>query len=168
MGRQSILQKLYPRCEDANVKNKSNGFIINRITNEGAKWAAKRLIGIEANTYLSHQWVAMAAKVAKGAMYTWALWVSDRFKEHCLVSHMFGHPFPMPSLLDVICMDALGSLEWIKPNETPRLNSYSPLKRKGDTKDKRSDAYLEKVYLTLRQLNDGPERSRKLPEYMKK
>eukprot|EP01018_Ginkgo_biloba_P032160 Gb_21137 [translate_table: standard] len=43
MGRESILQKLYPGCEEVDVWNKSNGFIINRIMNEGAKWAARIL-----------------------------------------------------------------------------------------------------------------------------
>eukprot|EP01018_Ginkgo_biloba_P012207 Gb_40144 [translate_table: standard] len=142
MGREMIIQKLYPCCEEADVWKKSNGFIINQITNEGAKCTtrimAKRLIGVEANTYLSHQW-------------------------------MFGCPFPMPSLLVVICMDALGLPKWINPDEQPRLNSYSHLKRKrGDTKHRVANAYLERFYLMLRRLNDGPERTKKLPEYIKK
>eukprot|EP01018_Ginkgo_biloba_P032375 Gb_29313 [translate_table: standard] len=102
-------------------------------------------------------------------MYAWALWVADRFKEHCLASQMFGRPFPMPSLLAIICMDALGPPGWIKPNEQPRLNAYSCLKRRReDAKDRGFDAYLGKVYLALRGLNDSPEKSRKLPEYIKK
>eukprot|EP01018_Ginkgo_biloba_P018825 Gb_05054 [translate_table: standard] len=140
---------------------------------EGAKWAAKiiarRLIGVEASTYLSHLWVAVAVKAAEGMVYAWALWIADRFKEHSLASQMFGCPFLMPSLLVVICMDALGPLTWIKPNEQPQLNSYSCLKRRrGDCKDQGADAYLGKIYLMLWSLNDGPERSKKLPEYIKK
>eukprot|EP01018_Ginkgo_biloba_P010922 Gb_30932 [translate_table: standard] len=172
MGREMILQKLYPGCEEVDVWKKYNSFIINWITNEGAKCVArimaKRLIGIEANTYLSHQWAAVVAKVVEGTVYAWASWVADRFEEHCLASQMFGHPFLMPSLLAIICMDALGPLGWIEPDEQPQLNSYWRLKRKrGDAKDKGSDAYLGKVYLTLQQLNDGLERSRKLPKYIK-
>eukprot|EP01018_Ginkgo_biloba_P037783 Gb_23314 [translate_table: standard] len=148
MGREMIIQKLYPGYKEVDIWNKSNGFIINQITNEGAKWVArimaKRLIGVEASTYLSHQWVAIAAK-------------------------MYRRPFPMPCLVVVICMEALGPPGWTNPNEQPRLNSYSSLKRKrGDTKDRVDDAYLGRFYLMLRWLNDGPKRSKKLPEYIKK
>eukprot|EP01018_Ginkgo_biloba_P032155 Gb_21144 [translate_table: standard] len=70
MGREVILQKLYQGCKEVDVWNKSNGFIINQITNEGAKWAtrilARRLISIESNTYLSHQWAVVAAKLNDG------------------------------------------------------------------------------------------------------
>eukprot|EP01018_Ginkgo_biloba_P007122 Gb_17051 [translate_table: standard] len=104
------------------------------IANEGSKWAtrimARRSIGVEANTYLSHQWPAITAKATEGTLYAWAPWLADRFKEHCIASQMFGHPFPMPSLLVVICMDALGPLKWTNLDDQPRLNSYSRLKRK--------------------------------------
>eukprot|EP01018_Ginkgo_biloba_P018713 Gb_21683 [translate_table: standard] len=40
--------------------------------------------------------------------------------------------------------------------------------KKGAMKEKRTNAYLEKFYLTLRRPNDGLEASRKLPEYIKK
>eukprot|EP01018_Ginkgo_biloba_P030367 Gb_28964 [translate_table: standard] len=125
MGREVILQNLFPGCKEAEVWNKSNGFIINCITNEGDKWVAriltKRLVGIEASTYLSHQWAAVVAKLSEGTVYAWALWVADKFKDHYVASQMSGHNFPMPSL-----------------------------------------------HVVLRQLNDGPKASKKMPKYIKK
>eukprot|EP01018_Ginkgo_biloba_P017556 Gb_32421 [translate_table: standard] len=162
MTREDILRKLFPRCEEAKVWNKSNGFIINCITQEGSKWASrfliKRLVEIEANTYLSHQWASIAAKLTEGKVYAWAPWVTNIFKEHCAASQMAGRNFPMPSLLVVICMDALGLPRWIRLDEVPRLNAYLFLhKKKGVKKEKRTNFYLEKFYLTLRQINDGLE-----------
>eukprot|EP01018_Ginkgo_biloba_P037855 Gb_08116 [translate_table: standard] len=82
----------------------------------GAKWAVRiltrRLVGLEASTYLSHQWAAVAAKLSEGTMYPWALWAADKFKEHCMASQMSGHNFPMPSLLTVIC-----SVDRGRPND---------------------------------------------------
>eukprot|EP01018_Ginkgo_biloba_P004878 Gb_16203 [translate_table: standard] len=144
----------------------SNGFIINHITNEGAKWVVriltKRLVGIEASTYLSHQWAAVVATLSKDTAYPWASWVVDKFKEHCVSSQMSGCNFPMPSLLVVICIEALGPSGWIQPDELPRLNSYSLLPKKGVIRENTTDAYL-----ALRRLNNGPEASKKLPEYIK-
>eukprot|EP01018_Ginkgo_biloba_P002173 Gb_13837 [translate_table: standard] len=173
MSKEMIIQKLCPSCEETNVWNKSNSFIINRIANEGSKWVARimarRLIWVEASTYLSHQWVAIVVKVIEGRLYTRFPWLVDRFKKHCLASQMFRHPFPMPSLLVIICMDALGPLRWINPDDQPQLNSYLRLRRKrGDTKDKVDSAYLGRIYLMLWWLNDGPKRSRKLLENIKK
>eukprot|EP01018_Ginkgo_biloba_P038134 Gb_30421 [translate_table: standard] len=105
----------------------------------------------------------------RGKVYPQAIWMTDRFKEHCLVSQMAGRNFPVPSLLVIICMDALGPPRWIEPNEAPRLNDYIFFhKKKGVKKDKRANSYLGKFYLTLRQIKDGLEASRKLPEYIKK
>eukprot|EP01018_Ginkgo_biloba_P032321 Gb_32257 [translate_table: standard] len=79
--RDVIIQRLYQGYEGIEVWSRSNGFIINRMTHEGAKWAARilarRLICSEASTYLSHQWVAIALKVAGGITYAWALCGSD-------------------------------------------------------------------------------------------
>eukprot|EP01018_Ginkgo_biloba_P036161 Gb_27868 [translate_table: standard] len=149
----------YPIVVEMLHRFEDNAFCI---THEGAKWATRfstrRLVGIEANTYLSHQWVVVATKLVEGNVYAWAPWITDKFKEHCAASQMSDQNFPMPSLLAVICMDALGPPQWIRPNEAPRLNSYSHLHRKkGAIKEKRIDAYLEKFYLMLRKLNDGPE-----------
>eukprot|EP01018_Ginkgo_biloba_P007486 Gb_31139 [translate_table: standard] len=68
------------------------------ITNEGAKWAARimarRLIGMEANTYLSHQWVAVAAKVNEGTVYAWALWAQTLMvTDHPLMSPMAQYSY---------------------------------------------------------------------------
>eukprot|EP01018_Ginkgo_biloba_P035027 Gb_27845 [translate_table: standard] len=170
MGKEVILQKLYPRWEEVDVWNKSNGFIINQITNEGAKWAARiltrRLVGIEVSTYFSHQWATVVAKLAEGIVYSWASWIVDIFKEHCLALQMSRRNFPMPSLLVVMCMEALGPPRWIQPNETPRLNSYSRLKKKkkGDIRGKGTNAYLGKIYLTIQLLNDGLERMVNAPD----
>eukprot|EP01018_Ginkgo_biloba_P036689 Gb_02901 [translate_table: standard] len=155
-GREVILQKLFLRCKEDDVWNKSNGFTINRITNEGAKWATRiltrRVVGIEANTYLSHQWAAEATKLAEGTVYSWASWIEDKFKEHCLASETSGRNFPMPSLLAIVCMEALGPPGWIQLDELPRLNSYSRLQKKGVIREKATYAYL-----ALRWLNEGPE-----------
>eukprot|EP01018_Ginkgo_biloba_P005640 Gb_23166 [translate_table: standard] len=135
---------------------------------EEARIMARRLIGVEVSTYLSHQWATIAAKVTKGTIYAWAPWVANKLKEYCLASQMFGCPFPMPSLVVVICIDALGPLGWINPDDQPQLNSYSRLKgRRGDTKDKAANAYLGRFYLMLWRLNDGREKSKKFPKYIK-
>eukprot|EP01018_Ginkgo_biloba_P019662 Gb_23016 [translate_table: standard] len=149
MIREDIMQHLFPGCEESEAWNKSNGFIINRITHEGAKWAAqfltRRLVGTAASTYLSHQWVVVAAKLAR------------------------GKNFPMLSLLAVICMVAMSPPQWITPYEIPRLNAYTFLhKRKGVEKDRRANPYLGKFYLTLQQINDGLKATRRSPEYVKK
>eukprot|EP01018_Ginkgo_biloba_P024423 Gb_13293 [translate_table: standard] len=109
--------------------------------NKGVNWdvriRARRLICVEASTYLSHQWVVIVAKVVKGEIYAWVPWLADRFKEYYLASQMSECPFSIPSLLVVICIDALGPPRWINPNEQHRLNSYLCLRRKReDAKDK--------------------------------
>eukprot|EP01018_Ginkgo_biloba_P027478 Gb_14697 [translate_table: standard] len=92
--RDIIIQRLYQSCEGTEVWNKSNGFIINRMTHEGAKWAsriiAKRLIDLEASTYLSHQWVAIALKIVAGITYAWAPWFAEKLKDHCRAFQMIG------------------------------------------------------------------------------
>eukprot|EP01018_Ginkgo_biloba_P025492 Gb_00352 [translate_table: standard] len=123
--RDVIIQRLYQGCKGTEVWNKSNSFIINRMTHEGAKWASRRLIDTEASTYLSHKWASIAFKVAAGLTYVWALWFAKKLKDQCRVSQMAGCPFPMPSLVAVICMEALGPPNWINPISHPRLNLYS-------------------------------------------
>eukprot|EP01018_Ginkgo_biloba_P018030 Gb_39364 [translate_table: standard] len=76
---------IFQGCEGTEVWSRSNDFIINRMTHEGAKWAARitarRLICSEANTYISHQWAAITLKVAVGITYTWEPWFLAKKKE---------------------------------------------------------------------------------------
>eukprot|EP01018_Ginkgo_biloba_P020615 Gb_26576 [translate_table: standard] len=75
----------------------------------------------------------------------------------------------MPYLVAVIYMDALSPPKWMCPSESPRLKAYSQLHRKkAAEKDKKLDSYLSRFYIALQQLNDGPEASKKLLEYIKK
>eukprot|EP01018_Ginkgo_biloba_P031730 Gb_23001 [translate_table: standard] len=99
---------------------------------------------IEPKEEVSHQWAAIASKVANGIVYAWASWLANKLKEHCTTSQMFGHPFPMPSLVAVICMEHLGPPGWIEPESQPRLNLYSRLQRKrGDNKDRKQQKELQ-------------------------
>eukprot|EP01018_Ginkgo_biloba_P035999 Gb_24117 [translate_table: standard] len=71
-----IIQRLYQGYEGTKVWSRSNGFIINTMAHEGAKWAARilarKLICSEAKNYISHQWAAIVLKVATGITYAWA------------------------------------------------------------------------------------------------
>lgn len=82
---------------------------------------------------------------------------------------MSGHSFPMPLLVVVIYMEALGPPKWIKINYFPQLNVYSLMyRKKGEKKDNITIVYLGNFYSSLRRLNDRPKRSNKLLDYIKK
>eukprot|EP01018_Ginkgo_biloba_P037461 Gb_34792 [translate_table: standard] len=141
-----VMQKLYPGCNREDVRSKSNGFHVNCIIDEGAKWATR----------------IIPTKVAMGHLYAWAPWLANKLEDHCTTLQMSRHPFPMPSLVATICMEALGPPRWIEPRPQPRLNLYLRLqRRKGDKKDKVATTYLGNFYTTLRWLNDGSEKNKR-------
>lgn len=86
MGREVIIQELYLGFKEVDAWIKDNGLIINQITNDGSKWAtrimSRRLIYLESNTYLSHQWSMVALEVDARMIYAWSLWVTDLLKHH--------------------------------------------------------------------------------------
>eukprot|EP01018_Ginkgo_biloba_P024062 Gb_29656 [translate_table: standard] len=137
--RRKIIQELYLLCTEEEVWRKSNGFHINYIVDEGAKWAsciiARQLACLDANTYFSLQWVVVMVKVTTEHPYAWAPWLAKELKEYYISSQMSGHPFPMPLLVTVIYMEALGPLGWIEPNACPCLNLYSQLHKKKENKE---------------------------------
>eukprot|EP01018_Ginkgo_biloba_P012249 Gb_08086 [translate_table: standard] len=78
-----------------------------------------------------------------------------------------GRPFLVPSLVATICMETLGLAAWIEPTSYPQLYLYARMQiRKGEEKDQNAMTYLGYFHTSLQ--NDGLERSKKVPEYIKK
>eukprot|EP01018_Ginkgo_biloba_P013859 Gb_04933 [translate_table: standard] len=67
-------------------------------------------------------------------------------------SQTIGYPFPMPFIVAMICMEALGSPNWVNPISQPRLNLYTRLQTGKEERDReafRSGGNNASCYTTI-------------------